>query len=314
MSRQFDEFIDSHFEYNGEYHELVEPTDASELAEAFRTRDMIQECINRGAEGYERYLEEQEHFIEGYLRDLGEYENALLTKNVTFLLKKSGLRIGDLEEAVGLSAGYISRTSKPGAVRKMSIDSVWKIARLFGVTLHQLLETELDAPSTNTALVSKLVDKLILQTDSGEIEWYDNTPTVAAFSDWLEDTGVITRDNPDYDRVYHPDHLNKEMTWVLDYEVMGCENAAPDRTIAYIVYKSPDRDQVYYDFFLVNLNRSITNPDEPVVQYEPLFYSSDDPFSDLAEKCKQLHELVDSRILDTRLSKDAKSWIKDYLS
>ena len=47
MSRQYDDFVDSHYEYNGEWHGLVEPENLPQLASAFNVVAELQDLIDR---------------------------------------------------------------------------------------------------------------------------------------------------------------------------------------------------------------------------------------------------------------------------
>ena len=119
MSRQFDEYIDGKIEFEGDYYALVEPTNLAELCEALRVKDIIQTAIDRTMPEDADYLyekqEEQDGYINDYISSLGEFSNRILTSNIAFLTKKSGIRTGDLEKMLGLSTGYISRTAKDNA-------------------------------------------------------------------------------------------------------------------------------------------------------------------------------------------------------
>lgn len=68
--------------------------------------------------GYEDLLQEQENFIKEYIDSLGEFDSRILASNVAFLCRKNDMRIGDLEDTLGISAGYISRTIKKSPRRK----------------------------------------------------------------------------------------------------------------------------------------------------------------------------------------------------
>lgn len=85
----------------------------------------------------------QENYIAMYVENLGKFDNSKLASNIAYLCKSAGLRISDLETALGISAGYISRTMKQTSKEKMSIDLVWKISKLFGRKLEDMITKEL---------------------------------------------------------------------------------------------------------------------------------------------------------------------------
>ena len=317
MSRQYDEYIEGKFELDGEYHGLIEPTTPEQLGDAYRIRDLIQEGIDRhmpdDAEGYQQFMDEQDSYIREYVDSLGDFDNTLLIKNIGVLLRKNGLRLGDLENALGISTGYISRTSKPGSGKKMSIDVVWKIARLFNVSLQDLLEKDLDAPTANRDLVSQFVSKLITQTEDDDIEWTNGSREVHAFTRRMEELNLFTEDQ-ELGTIYHPKHLNPEMTWVVKSDVYGCDTIRPGKTLVFFEYRPLEQDKAFYDFFFVSLHGDLEHEKATFCQYEPVFNSSDSPFGNIAALCERLTSLIEDKNLDTRLTKDVKSWMTNYLS
>ncbi len=317
MSRQYDDYIEGKFELDGEYHGLVEPSTPEQLGDAYRIRDLIQEGIDRhmpdDAEVYEQFMEEQDSYIREYVDGLGDFDNTLLIKNIGFLLRKNGLRLGDLENALGISTGYISRTSKPGSGKKMSIDIAWKIARLFNVSLQDLLEKDLGAPVANRDLVAQFVSKLISQTEDDDIEWSNGSREVLAFTKHMEELKLFTEDE-ELGTVYHPKYLNPEMTWVVKSEVYGCDTIRPGKTLVFFEYKPLVQEKNFYDFFFVSLHGDPEHEEATFCQYEPVFKSSDSPFGDISLLCEKLTSLIVDKSLDTRLTKEVKSWMTDYLS
>ena len=148
MSRQFDEYMSDKFELNGTMYQMVEPDSFDELMKAFEIRDVIQTGISQlmhdeDDSAWQTLLQEQEDYIQEYIDHIGDFNNGCLVKNIAYLLKKYGLRMGDLERLLGISAGYISRTVKENSSKKLSIDVVWKIAELFEISVQKLIEDDL---------------------------------------------------------------------------------------------------------------------------------------------------------------------------
>ena len=63
------------------------------------------------------------------------YDSKFLSGNLDYLLKMHSLRISDLEELLGVSAGYVSRTVNPDSKKRLSVDIVWKISVIFHTAL-----------------------------------------------------------------------------------------------------------------------------------------------------------------------------------
>lgn len=158
MSRQFDEYMSDKFELNGTMYQMVEPDSFDELMKAFEIRDVIQTGISQlmhdeDDSSWQTLLQEQEDYIQEYIDRIGDFNNGCLVKNIAYLLKKYGLRMGDLERLLGISAGYISRTVKENSSKKLSIDVVWKIAELFEISVQKLIEDDLSDLSGNIGML-----------------------------------------------------------------------------------------------------------------------------------------------------------------
>lgn len=317
MPGRFDEYIDGKFELDGEYHGLVEPATIGELAEAFRTRDLIQDAIGRHmpdeAEGYERFMREQNSYIRDFMDKLGDFDNSQLIRNIGTLLRKHGLRMGDLENALGISTGYISRTSKPGSSKKMSIDIVWKIARLFDVGLQSLIESDLSAPSTNTNLVLRFISKLLKQTGEEEIVWEDSCEALCAFENYLFDTGVMINTDKHRTRYRPTDHLNPEYEFFCEGMVYVCKDIRPGWYLAVLPYVSEKLGTSNIDFIFFRTVGKIVDGRVDTCEVERCFYSTDDPHNDVCSAGYELYRLIDAKAIDTQLTKSVKSWMTEYL-
>ena len=318
MSRRFDEFIEDKFELDGVYHGLVEPTSIEELADAFRTRDLIQDAIDRhmpdDAEVYEHFMEEQNSYIRHYMDGLGDYDNTLLIRNIGTLLRRHGLRLGDLENALGISTGYISRTSKPGSGKKMSIDIVWKIAALFNVSMQSLIESDLNMPSTNTALVLRFISKLLKQTSDEEIVWTDSDLALCAFENYLFDAGILIHMDEHQIRYRPTDHLNPDAVFVCSGMTYICKDVRPGWYLAVLPYVSEGHGSAHIDFIFFRPVGEIIDRHAASCELERGFYSIDDPAGDVCSAGYELFRLIEAKAIDTQLTKDVKSWMTDYLS
>ena len=69
--------------------------------------------------------EEQKKLITEFINAQANYDSKFLGSNLEYLLKMNSLRISDLEELLGVSAGYVSRTVNPDSKKRLSVDIVW---------------------------------------------------------------------------------------------------------------------------------------------------------------------------------------------
>lgn len=62
-------------------------------------------------------------------------------KNVKYLCKAKGIKIGELEAGVGVSKGYFSRVSKSGQ-KEIGVIKAFKIAEILGQDLESLINDD----------------------------------------------------------------------------------------------------------------------------------------------------------------------------
>lgn len=86
----------------------------------------------------------------------------ILSSNLDYLLKRHGLRISDLEELLGVSAGYVSRTVNPDSKKRLSVDIVWKISTVFQVNVDDLLNIDFQVTTQSLSDVIAFFKKLKL--------------------------------------------------------------------------------------------------------------------------------------------------------
>ena len=311
MSRQYDESIQGKFDYNGDWYSLVEDINSLEdLIEAMRIRELLVQCENRYEpdSGHPCFwmLRQQEEYIEEYLKKFEDFDKTILLTNINYLSKKNSLRLGELETLLGISAGYISRTAKPGSDKKLSIDVVWKIARIFDISLSDLLENDLSIPKSNTDMVAKFLMKLHEQTKENIIEWESEGGVMIVLNDKYKEMGLVTEE--DDEAVYHPQqHLNPDYKWILSDDIFVCKSIDAKKGLAVIPYTDAEKKRFQgYDFIFVW-------SDEDGHHWEKAFYSSDDPLGTIEKHAFQLYKSVQETELDAKVTPVVRNLITDYL-
>jgi transcriptional regulator with XRE-family HTH domain len=311
MSRQYDESIEGKFDYNGEWYSLIEDINSLEdLIEAMRIRELLVQCENQFEpdSGHPCFwmLRQQEEYIDEYLEKFGDFDKTILHNNIAFLLKKYDMRMGELEQLLKISSGYISRTAKPSSDKKLSIDVVWKIARIFGISLSDFLGTYLSIPSNNTDMVAKFLIKLCEQTKENIIEWESEGGVMTILNDKYKEMGLVTEVSED-EVVYHPQHLNPDYKWVLTDDIFVCKNIDSKKGLAVIPYSAAEKEKFQgYDFIFVW-------SDKDGQHWEKAFYTSDDPFETLKKHAAQLYKSVQQTELDAKVAPAVRGLIADYL-
>lgn len=319
MSRQFDNPAANRFELFGEEHELVKPTKPETLAAAIRVRDLLQQACDaldfNPNIPYFQLLNTQQELIDEYISDLGEFDNRILTANINYLTKSLNIRIGDLEKLLGISPGYISRTAKNNSGKKMSIDNVWRIARLFKLELSVLLEIDLQCLSTNTTLLVRFLEKLRRQTEDNEIMWHNCGGSSCDLEKRFRRLPQFrsNRFNDDDDVCYQADHLNPNRKFVLADDIYSTKDVEHGREIVMIAYIPAGANDIegkyHIDFYFLS-----TDPIDPSdCKLIKMFYTLDDHFGTLDTYASQLMSSVQFQEADTPLTPDIKNLITSYL-
>lgn len=316
MSRQFDEYMENKFELYGETHSLVEPSNFEGLMKAMQIRDLIQTEISglmhdEDSSGWNDFLQIQMDYIQEYLNSLGEFNNSFLVNNINYLVKKNDLRIGDLEKLLGISAGYISRTAKENSAKRLSIDVVWKITKLFETDLRALLETDLQIPNSNTEMAVKFLQKVYKQTEDGSIEWINNGGVICELDESIKVARLVTEE--DENTLYHPMSLSRNARFILEDDIFTCENINFEKEVLIVPFKLENTEKINYDFILRWSEDDETNSDYGKHYFKRMFNTVDNPFGALDVYAGNLYQLIKDREYDTRMSPEVKDIITDYL-
>lgn len=313
MSRMYNNSAEHRFEVFGEEYDLVEPESLVDLVEALRVRDALQEGIDAtepdSGHNYYALQRLQNDWIDEYIVSLGEFDNTMLARNINYLCKKNNIRIGDLERILGISTGYISRTAKEKSGKRMSIDIAWRIARIFSVTLTALIETDLQVPNQNTALVAQFLDKLKARTERNDIEWENLGGPMCEFDRRLAGMEIFQEESDDV--VYRPAHLNSERRFTLADDVYACKGVDPEGLLIMVAYSMDERESSYHiDFYFLRPNNSVNQR----WRLDKAFSTIDDRSGQLDRLAGDLMSLVQTQEMDTKITPEVRNVLKNFLN
>lgn len=313
MSRQYDEAMEGRFDLHGTEYEIIDPKNIEELTQAYEVKTALESYISgllhdEDSSVYDSLLQEQIDYIKEYIDNIDEFDSSKLANNIAYLGKKYGMRVGELEDMIGVSTGYLSRTIKENSKKKISIDVVWKISKLFGTDVNSLIDTEMWMPQTNTALLVRFLNRLYQDTKDDNFAWenegYGGCGIEA--NRYLE-MGLVTEDEEGKPR-YHPNHLNKALRWVLDGDIYCLECFEKDKDLVIIPYTRDEKGSFSgYDFIFVWKEAGAW-------KWEKVFYTSDDPFGSLKDGAKTLYNYIVSSELDAKISPGIHDLISNYVN
>lgn len=100
------------------------------------------------------------------------FDKVRLAANIRILAQRNGVKIGELEEKAGLSAGYISRLSKTEEKSSPSLmELVCSVSERFGVSVDLLLKEKLQRLGENELYLLNFLAKLKDRTEKGTLSW-----------------------------------------------------------------------------------------------------------------------------------------------
>jgi len=91
--------------------------------------------------------------------------------NIYFLAKEKNIKIGDLESAAGVSAGYLSRINKDDNETNPSIDFIVRVADALNTSIDTLINIELTGLTPTERYLISFIDKLKSDTSEDKLEW-----------------------------------------------------------------------------------------------------------------------------------------------
>lgn len=104
-----------------------------------------------------------------------KFDSDTFFKNINYLLKAKGIKIGELESYAEVSTGYVSRVKKEEN-SKPGIDFIVKVAEKFEVTVDDLIGVEMEKLTNTENYIINFLNKLIEDTQSEKLMWERESP------------------------------------------------------------------------------------------------------------------------------------------
>ena len=213
-----------------------------------------------------------------------EFDRQKMLLNISTLIQQRGMKIGELESSVGVSAGYLSRLGKEESKAIPSIDIIWKIAKELEVNVELLIEGNFDHSTDNIAYLQKFVQRVFDLTVSGELEWASHSVSDIGYVLRGEETGYypIIECNPQRKFEDHSNDLRE-----TGYD-RGTQMVAGIRRIR--SYTRPKADVVAADscFYTDLENGKLLH----IFKYAEAMYQSDEDFEAGIPDAVEWFELV----------------------
>lgn len=99
-------------------------------------------------------------------------DKTLLAKNIKHLAEQKGIKIGALEDKIGVSTGYFSRLANEEAKSGSSqLDIIFSAANVLKISINTLISTDLTSFTPNEKLLSDFFDTLQKDTAEENLVW-----------------------------------------------------------------------------------------------------------------------------------------------
>lgn len=102
---------------------------------------------------------------------MNDFNKSLLINNINFLMKRKGLKIGDVEKQIGVSAGYFSRICKEGNTTLPGIDFLYKLGNIIDAPLDALITVDYCALTPDENRILEFINVLLNKTNSNIYLW-----------------------------------------------------------------------------------------------------------------------------------------------
>jgi len=245
------------------------------------------------------------------------FNSKILFDNIDFLIKSQNRKIGEVENEAGVSAGYISRTSKEGG-SKPGIDFILNVAKVLNVSVDTLLKIDIASLTPTEKYLLAFFEKLERDTASDLLAWERES------AESLNDLATDINGNPD-----HPLFVNKTFTeeGEEDYpqevsRVIFVSHAFGVHTVIHDdCFRLPMNNDA--SLYIMNICKSVQFVDEPNAYAKelwmtriletPQFLCSDYGDSKLSDFIDNLYNVVAENSKHPKLKPGFRSVIDSYM-
>ncbi len=100
-----------------------------------------------------------------------KFDKSICLSNIRYLISTSSVKIGDIEDAAGVSRGYMSRLEKNNNTSTPSIEFVVAAAKKLNVSVDSLLYSDFSQLNNTDLYILKFIEKLSRETATHNLKW-----------------------------------------------------------------------------------------------------------------------------------------------
>lgn len=246
--------------------------------------------------------------------------------NIAALVKRRGIKMGEFESSIGVSAGYVSRLKNNNS--SPTVDFVIKISDYLEVSIDALLNYDMNSSTNNLDYLSDFVNRLIKDTDSRKLVWkrcdpIDIKTNGASFFGRLFQRPIIgqrERDVSDYENF---DFNFDPYIYGDEYEYHSLFNTCIDPDSIKTSYRGQSVSGM--NFYLINFTKAdvdgwelYIDPDTdiPMEGYtlQGIYTTVDSVTDKLLPVTKDLVQCIKKNLEDAKISISLRNMLDDYLN
>ena len=243
-----------------------------------------------------------------------EFNKKLMMDNIWALLKRKGMKVGELESRANVSTGYLSRLTKDEN-SKPSVELVVKIAGILGVSLDALLYYDLRNQYFEERYFDNFLVKLYMDTQGNSLDWKKETPEILSYCEIPNEDGTIN--HPLFDYELDEYRFNPKCS-KKNCKVIPCSELY-DESYVYGNWFSLEMEGKAW-LYLISVHEKIYDPETDVEsglelwlcfpngEKQCLCTTEDDLF--ISSRLRELYELLERSI---RFDKNVKSIIDAFM-
>lgn len=241
-----------------------------------------------------------------------EFDRTKLMTNITALIKEKGIRIGELEKKVGISAGYISKMTKAENESMPGIDLIFRLAQELEVSVEALVCGDFNKSNDNLLLLMRFLHSLVEDINIHRDEWrqftdYKALRTEYDFPELPMMAGTFEMNMEEKDspfRYVSGFRLDANLTVTNDNFYSFVSSIGP-----LLLFKLdnhlPEGDKTEFELYAINMG----NFDESVIP----ICSSLDGDGELAPYLMDLYNCLLRHSKDIQISEETRIIINEYL-
>lgn len=234
------------------------------------------------------------------------YDKNRLVSNVEFLLRRSNIKVGDLETQCGVSVGYLSRLKNNESNDvSPSAEVLLRLSKLLNVSITSLLCSDYNSMTETEIFIQKFLEDMIKKTEANLLLWDKH----AGYEIYHEVVGESGEDLPIVSRSYDTfgdEHIVYNSLFTDKYRYVDdyyYTLAVGDKTYYLVSVSADDVSFSEYELYILM----------PDGSFKTICCSNDDSNRVIIKLLNDLYSSVEKSSNLVRIDEDVKKSLDDFM-